>query len=55
MARTLVVMLFAPVASCAPMITIENGCDGTVAAVINSISMVLSITIMTLLLAVLPV
>lgn len=54
-ARTLVVMLFAPVASCAPMITIENGCDGTVAAVINSISMVLSITIMTLLLAVLPV
>ena len=37
------------------MITIENGCDGTVAAVINSISMVLSITIMTLLLAVLPV
>ena len=54
-ARTLVVMLFAPVASCAPMLTIENGCDGTVAAVINSISMVLSITVMTLLLALLPV
>ena len=53
-ARALVVLLFAPVANCAAMITVENGCDGTVAAVINSASMVLSTVIMTLLLAVLP-
>ncbi|MBD5093031.1 MAG: hypothetical protein HDT26_01840 [Subdoligranulum sp.] len=54
MARALVVILFAPVANCAAMITVENGCDGTVAAVINSASMVLSTVLMTLLLAVLP-
>ena len=54
-ARALVVLLFAPVANCAAIITVENGCDGTVAAVINSVSMVLSTILMTLLLAVLPV
>lgn len=53
--RALVVLLFAPVANCAAMITVENGCDGTVAAVINSVSMVLSTVLMTVLLAVLPV
>ena len=53
-ARALVVILFAPVANCAAMITVENGCDGTIAAVINSVSMVLSTLLMTLLLALLP-
>lgn len=52
--RTLVVMTMAPVASCATMITIEAGCDGTMAAVINSISIVVSIIIMVLLLLLLP-
>lgn len=53
-ARAIVVILFAPVANCAAMITVENGCDGTIAAVINSASMVLSSLLMTLLLALLP-
>ncbi len=53
-ARALVLILFAPVANCAAMITVENGCDGTIAAVINSASMVLSTVLMTLLLALLP-
>lgn len=52
--RTLIILLFAPIANCATMITMENGCDGTVSAVINSLSMVLSTVVMTLLLALLP-
>ena len=52
--RTLVIMTFAPIASCAPILTVENGYDGTVAAIINSISMVLSIGIMIVLLMALP-
>ncbi len=52
--RTLVVMTMAPVASCATIITVEAGCDGTMSAVINSISIVVSIILMVLLLLLLP-
>lgn len=52
--RTLVVMTMAPIASCAPILTVEAGCDGTTSAVINSISIVFSITVMILLLLLLP-
>ena len=52
--RTLTIMTMAPIASCAPILTVEAGCDGTTSAVINSISIVFSIAVMVLLLLLLP-
>ena len=55
MARTTAIVLMAPIANCAAMISVENGCDGTAAAVINSMSMVISIVCMVTMLVLLPV
>lgn len=55
MARTTAIVLMAPIANCAAIISVENGCDGTSAAAINSLSMVISIVCMMTLLALLPV
>ena len=52
--RTLVVMTFAPIASCAVMLTVDSGGDGSMAAVLNSLSMVISIAVMLVLLVLLP-
>ena len=51
---TIVIMTLAPIANCATVITVEEGCDGTMSAVINSFSMVFSIVVMVLLLLFLP-
>lgn len=55
MARTTAIVLMAPIANCAAIISVENGCNGTAAAVINSMSMVISIVCMMTMLAFLPV
>ena len=55
MARTTAIVLMAPIANCAAMISVENGCDGTAAAVVNSFSMVISILCMVTMLVLLPV
>ena len=47
---SLCVVLMAPCASSAPLLTEASGADGSVAAAINSLSIPISITIMTLLL-----
>ena len=47
------VVLMAPCAGAAPALTESSGADGTVAAVINSISIPLSMSLMTLLLTIL--
>lgn len=54
MARTTAIVLMAPIANCAAIISVENGCDGTAAAVVNSMSMVISIVCMVLMLVLLP-
>lgn len=55
MARTTCIVLMAPIAGCATLLTVENGCDGAMSAVINSLSMVCSIAMMMALLVLLPV
>lgn len=55
MARTTCIVLMAPIAGCATLLTVENGCDGAMSAVINSLSMVCSIAIMMTMLVLLPV
>lgn len=52
--RTLCITAMAPIANCATIITVEQGCDGTVSAVINSLSMVISVAVMLTLLLFLP-
>ncbi|MEG2832898.1 MAG: AEC family transporter [Ruthenibacterium sp.] len=54
-ARVIVLVLFAPIANCATMMTVENGCDGTLSAVINSLSMLISMVLMVTLYLALPV
>ncbi len=52
--RTLCITVFAPIANCATIFTVQHGCDGAVSAVINSLSMLVSIIVMLTLLMVLP-
>ena len=52
--RVLCITLFAPIANCATIFTVQHRCDGAVSAVINSFSMVISVCIMILLLSILP-
>ena len=49
----LCVLLMAPCAGAAPALTESSGADGSIAAVINSISIPLSMCLMTLLLTIL--
>lgn len=52
--RVLTITLFAPIANCTTIFTVQHRCDGAVSAVINSFSMVISVCIMMILLSVLP-
>lgn len=54
MARTVTIQLFAPVANCAVMQTVDSGGDGALAAAVNSMAMIVSVFSMLALLAFLP-